>query len=52
MIEQLLAGHAVGTPVRWEAGAYLFHEGETADHLLLVRIGRVALELLAPGRGP
>jgi CRP/FNR family cyclic AMP-dependent transcriptional regulator len=52
MIEQLLAGHAVGTPVQWEAGAYLFHEGETADRLLLVRSGRVALELLAPGRGP
>jgi CRP-like cAMP-binding protein len=50
--EQLLAGRVAGTPVRCEAGAYLFHEGEAADRLLLVQHGRVALELLVPGRGP
>jgi CRP/FNR family transcriptional regulator, cyclic AMP receptor protein len=51
-LERLLASHTTGTPVRCAAGAYLFHEGETADRLLLVRSGRVALELLVPGRGP
>lgn len=38
--------------VRFEAGQYLFHEGEPADELYLIRHGRVSLELHAPGRGP
>ncbi len=37
--------------VRFEAGQYLFREGEPADQFYLVRHGRVALELSAPGRG-
>lgn len=37
--------------VRFEAGQYLFHAGEPADEFYLVRHGRVALELPAPGRG-
>jgi CRP-like cAMP-binding protein len=37
--------------VRFEAGEYLFHEGEPADQFYLLRQGRVALELTAPGRG-
>jgi CRP/FNR family transcriptional regulator, cyclic AMP receptor protein len=37
--------------VRFEAGQYLFHEGESADEFYLIRHGRVALELHAPGRG-
>ena len=37
--------------VRFEAGQYLFHEGEPADEFYLIRHGRVALELTAPGRG-
>jgi CRP/FNR family cyclic AMP-dependent transcriptional regulator len=37
--------------VRFEAGAYLFHEGEPADQFYLLRHGRVALELSEPGRG-
>jgi len=37
--------------VRFEADQYLFHEGEPADHFYLIRHGRVALELTAPGRG-
>jgi len=37
--------------VRFEAGSYLFHEGESADHFYLLRHGRVALEMAAPGRG-
>ena len=37
--------------VRFEAGQYLFHEGESADHLYLLRHGRVSLEVTTPGRG-
>jgi CRP-like cAMP-binding protein len=37
--------------VRFEAGQYLFHEGEPADQFYLIRHGGVALELTAPGRG-
>jgi CRP/FNR family cyclic AMP-dependent transcriptional regulator len=37
--------------VRFEAGQYLFHESEPADQFYLIRHGRVALELAAPGRG-
>jgi CRP-like cAMP-binding protein len=43
----LVAGCAKN--VRFEAGQYLFHEGEAADQLYLIRHGRVALELAAPG---
>lgn len=37
--------------VRFEAGQYLFHEGEAAEQFYLIRSGRVALEIAAPGRG-
>jgi CRP/FNR family transcriptional regulator, cyclic AMP receptor protein len=37
--------------VRFEAGQYLFREGEPADEFYLLRDGRVALELHAPDRG-
>jgi CRP-like cAMP-binding protein len=37
--------------VRFEAGAYLVKEGEPADQFYLLRHGRVALEVTAPGRG-
>ncbi|MEP0323994.1 cyclic nucleotide-binding domain-containing protein [Bauldia litoralis] len=37
--------------VRFEAGAYLFREGGPADQLYLIREGRVALEIAAPGSG-
>ena len=33
------------------AGEYLFHEGDPANQLYLIRAGRVALEIKAPGRG-
>jgi CRP/FNR family cyclic AMP-dependent transcriptional regulator len=36
--------------VRFEAGQYLFREGEPADQFYLIRHGRVALELTTPGR--
>lgn len=37
--------------VGFAAGSYLFHEGEPADQLYLIREGRVALEVEVPGRG-
>jgi CRP/FNR family transcriptional regulator, cyclic AMP receptor protein len=37
--------------VRFEAGEYLCREGQPADEFFLLRYGRVALELTAPGRG-
>ena len=37
---------------RFEAGQYLFREGDSADEFFLVRHGRVALEIVAPGRSP
>jgi CRP-like cAMP-binding protein len=46
---ELVAGCARNT--RFQAGEYLFHEGEPADRFYLLRHGRVALELSAPGRG-
>lgn len=38
--------------VRFERGLYLFHEGEPADELYLLRAGMVAIEIAAPGRAP
>jgi cAMP-binding proteins - catabolite gene activator and regulatory subunit of cAMP-dependent protein kinases len=35
--------------VRFEPGQYLFHEGDIADQLYLLRSGRVALEVAKPG---
>lgn len=37
--------------VHFEAGQYLFHEGQAADQFYLLRHGRVALQLMAPDRG-
>jgi CRP/FNR family cyclic AMP-dependent transcriptional regulator len=37
---------------RFEAGQYLFREGEPADAFHLIRHGRVALTVADPGRGP
>lgn len=36
----------------YSPGQYLFKEGEPADHFYLVRAGRAALEIHAPGSGP
>ena len=38
--------------VRFEAGQYLFREGQPTDQFCLLRAGRVALEISAPGRKP
>jgi CRP/FNR family transcriptional regulator, cyclic AMP receptor protein len=37
--------------VRYESGAYLGREGQPCDEFFLLREGRVALEIRAPGRG-
>jgi len=37
---------------RFAAGEYLFHEGEAANEFFLVRHGKVALEIAAPGKAP
>lgn len=36
----------------FDAGRYLFREGGPADEFFLIRHGRVALEIAAPGRSP
>jgi len=37
---------------RFDAGRYLFHEGEAADEFFLIRHGKVALEIVTPGQPP
>jgi CRP-like cAMP-binding protein len=37
---------------RFDAGQYLFHEGEAADEFFFIRHGKVALEIVAPGKAP
>lgn len=46
---ELIAG--CGLNERAAAGARLFREGEPAERFFLVRVGAVALEVEAPGRG-
>ena len=36
--------------VRFNAGSYIFHEGEQAHQFYIIREGRVALEMYSPGR--
>ncbi len=36
--------------LRLNAGEFIFHEGEEADHFYLIREGKVSLEVSAPGR--
>ena len=38
--------------VRFEAGSYIFREGEAASHFYIIRQGKVALETFASQRGP
>ena len=47
---ELLCGCARN--IRCDKGSYLFREGEPANQFFLIRHGRVALEIMAPGRGP
>jgi CRP/FNR family cyclic AMP-dependent transcriptional regulator len=46
----LLVGCA--SNVRFEAGQFILREGEEANQFYLIRHGKVALEVSAPGRGP
>lgn len=47
---QLLVGCA--SNVRFEAGQYIFREGEEANQFFLIRHGKVAVEIHAAERGP
>ena len=66
-LEAIIAGHAFfsgledrylqsltgcATNLRFDAGAYLFREGESTDHFYLIRQGKVAIEISAPPRKP
>jgi CRP-like cAMP-binding protein len=46
---ELIAG--CGSTTGFDAGTYLFREGDPADNFFIVRRGRIALEVFAPGRG-
>jgi CRP-like cAMP-binding protein len=46
---ELIAGCGVNRV--FEAGEHLAHEGDPADSFYLIRHGRVALEIAAPGKG-
>lgn len=46
----LIAGCAANA--RFAADTYIFREGDEANEFYLIRDGRVALEIHAPGRGP
>jgi CRP/FNR family transcriptional regulator, cyclic AMP receptor protein len=41
-----------GRNVRFDKGQFLFREGAPADEFFMLRHGRVALEVAAPGREP
>jgi len=47
---QLVSGCA--SNVRFEAGTYIFREGEEASQFYLIRQGKVALEIFAAQHGP
>jgi CRP/FNR family cyclic AMP-dependent transcriptional regulator len=47
---QLVTGCA--SNVRFDPDDYIFREGEEANQFYLIRQGRVALQILAPDRGP
>jgi CRP/FNR family transcriptional regulator, cyclic AMP receptor protein len=49
--EQLDRLAELSAPVQWEPDAVIFREGEVGKALYLVEEGRVAIELLLPGRG-
>jgi CRP-like cAMP-binding protein len=46
---QLVVGCA--SNVRFDAGEFIFREGEEANEFYLIRKGKVALEIFAPDRG-
>lgn len=40
-----------GSNVRFDAGQYIYREGQPADNFYLIRHGKVSLEIFVPGRG-
>ncbi len=46
---QVIVGCA--SNVRFEAGQFIFREGEEANQFYIIRHGKVSLEVFAPGRG-
>ena len=46
---ELLVGCA--SNVRFDAGAFVFRQGQEANHFYILRDGKVAVELFAPQRG-
>lgn len=50
--EQSLVVSGCARNHRFDAGQYLFREGEPANEFFLVRHGKVALEIVAPGEAP
>ncbi len=50
--EQMEAVSACASPAEFAAGSAIFHAGGNADSCYLILAGDVALELVAPGRGP
>jgi CRP/FNR family transcriptional regulator, cyclic AMP receptor protein len=53
-LESYYVGLLVGcaSNVKFEAGTYLFKEGEEANEFYLIRAGKIALEVFAPQRKP
>ena len=47
---KLIAG--CSSNVKFSAGEQIFREGEAADQFYVLRYGRVAVEVFAPGKGP
>jgi CRP/FNR family transcriptional regulator, cyclic AMP receptor protein len=47
---ELLVGCA--SNVRFDAGEFIFHQGEEASQFYLLRRGRVSVEMFSSGRGP
>ena len=47
---QILAGCTKNH--RFNAGQFLFHEGEPANDFFLIRHGKIALEIMAPSNAP
>ena len=50
--EQLDRLAELTTPVRWRVNEDIFHAGEVGFALYLIEEGRVAIDLVIPGRGP
>lgn len=42
----------IATPRDWAAGTSIYREGDQGSPLYLVETGRVAIEVVVPGRGP